>query len=176
MNDNFIIPECYIDTNLIEALVLPQKGYNHQKGCPAVAKCMKEKFGDSFAVGITDKDKRELKYLEEFNLLANNENIYLYRHRAKPHFIIQVSPAVEVFIMNAAAELGVELKEYQIPSNLEGMKKETKKIDAKSSVKYRNLFKALKKAPTFQKLANIVMYLKDNKYNADEKVLCGLLA
>lgn len=52
MSDNFIIPECYIDTNLIEELVPPQKGYNHQKGCPAVAKCMMEKFGDKFDIRI----------------------------------------------------------------------------------------------------------------------------
>lgn len=29
MNDNCIIPECYIDTNLIETLVPPSRGYNH---------------------------------------------------------------------------------------------------------------------------------------------------
>ena len=34
MSDNFIIPECYIDTNLIEALVPPQKGYNHNQTIP----------------------------------------------------------------------------------------------------------------------------------------------
>ena len=176
MNDSFIIPECYVDTNLIEALVPPQRGYNHQKGCPAVAKCMKEKFGDKFAVGITDKDKRELKYLEEFNLLANDESIYLYKHKEKPHYIIQVSPAVEDFILNAVAELGIELKEHQIPSDLESMKKETKKIDAKSSVKYRNLFKNLKKASTFKKLANIVRYLKEKQYRADDTELSGLIS
>lgn len=171
MSDNFIIPECYIDTNLIEALEPPQKGYNHQKGCPAVAKCMMEKFGDKFAVGITDKDKRELKYLEEFNLLANDKSIYLYKHKEKPHFIIQVSPAVEVFILNAVKELGVDLEKHNIPSDFE----KTKKIDAKSSVKYRNLFKALKKASTFVKLASIVRYLKEEQYNADEHVLMGIL-
>lgn len=55
------------------------------------------------------------------------------------------------------------------------MKKETKKIDAISSVKYRNLFKSLKKTSTFEKLANIVRYLKENQYRADEEVLRGLL-
>lgn len=59
MSDNFIIPECYIDTNLIEALVPPQKGYNHQKGCPAVAKCMMEKFGDKFAIEGTVRKRRK---------------------------------------------------------------------------------------------------------------------
>lgn len=112
-NDNCIIPECYIDTNLIETLAPPQRGYNHQKGCPAVAKCMIEKFGNELAIGIIDKDKKEIKYLEKFNLLAANDSIYIYKHKEKHHYIIQVSPAVEVFILNAASELGVELKRFR---------------------------------------------------------------
>lgn len=92
------------------------------------------------------------------------------------NFIIPASPAVEVFILNAVKELGVDLEKHNIPSDLESMKKETKKIDAKSSVKYRNLFKALKKASTFEKLAAIVRYLKENQYKADKQVLSDILA
>lgn len=91
------------------------------------------------------------------------------------NFIIPASPAVEVFILNAVKELGVDLEKHNIPSDFESMKKETKKIDAKSSVKYRNLFKALKKASTFVKLVSIVRYLKEKQYNADEEVLIGIL-
>ena len=91
------------------------------------------------------------------------------------NFIIPASPAVEVFILNAVKELGVDLEKHNIPSDFESMKKETKKIDAKSSVKYRNLFKALKKASTFVKLASIVRYLKEEQYNADEEVLIGMM-
>ena len=45
MAELYIIPECYVDTNLIETLVPTAKGYNHQKGCNNVVKVMKEKFG-----------------------------------------------------------------------------------------------------------------------------------
>ena len=74
MSSTSIIPECYVDTNLIETLVPPKdgKGYNHRKGCPAVAKVMMEKFADRFALGIMDKDKKMVKYLEEFDLIATN--------------------------------------------------------------------------------------------------------
>ncbi len=44
--EDFIIPECYIDTNLVETLVCTG-GCNHQKGCNTVAKVMQDKFGDS---------------------------------------------------------------------------------------------------------------------------------
>ncbi len=47
-----IIPECFLDTNLIESITHPDKGYNHQKGCNKVAGLMMDKLEDSFALGI----------------------------------------------------------------------------------------------------------------------------
>src|SRR6266540_5277344 len=74
-----VIPECYIDTNLIETLVPPNKGYNHQKGCGTVTKVMREYFADNFAVGVVDKDKQELDYLKEFFLVLAKGSIELYK-------------------------------------------------------------------------------------------------
>ena len=51
-----LIPECYIDTNLIETISF--KGCNHQKSCSMVANTMKKKYAERFAVGIIDKDKK----------------------------------------------------------------------------------------------------------------------
>ena len=169
--DNLILPECYIETNLIEALVPPQHGYNHQKGCPAVAKKMKEKFADSFALGIMDKDKRRVSYLQEFSLIASDQDLEIYKHKERPHYILLISPAVEGFILKAASTLKLDLRTYEIPVSLEGMKKETKQIDAQSSRKYRKLFRALSPAPEFQKLAKIISYLKDKRYEAQEGVI-----
>lgn len=78
---DFIIPECYIDTNLVETLVFTG-GCNHQKGCNQVAKVMQEKFANRFAVGIIDADKRRPSYLNEFEKLrpANTSNSSVIRH------------------------------------------------------------------------------------------------
>jgi len=38
--DDLIIPECSLDTLLVETLVFPKKAYNHQKGCNTVCKVM----------------------------------------------------------------------------------------------------------------------------------------
>lgn len=173
--DNLILPECYMDTNLIETLVPPQRGYNHQKGCPAVAKKMKERFSDSFALGIMDNDKRHVSYLQEFLPIASDQAIEIYKHKDRPHYILLISPAVEGFILKAASDLGVDLGNYDIPGTLEGMKQETKQVDAKNSQKYRKLFKALKPAPEFQKLADIISYLKTETYKAQESVLKNML-
>ena len=51
MKDLFIIPECYIDTNLVETLIITD-GCNHQKGCNTVVKTMQQKFANAFSVGI----------------------------------------------------------------------------------------------------------------------------
>ena len=68
---DYIIPECYVDTNLVETLVC-KAGCNHQKGCNQVAKVMQEKFADRFAVGIIDADKRKPGYLNNFNEIASS--------------------------------------------------------------------------------------------------------
>lgn len=65
MKDLFIIPECYIDTNLVESLITTE-GCNHQKGCNTVANTMKNKFKDNFAVGIIDNDKRQIPMYPNF--------------------------------------------------------------------------------------------------------------
>ena len=64
--DKSIIPECFADTLLIETLVPTKQGYNHQHNCFKVEATMKVL--NRFAVGIIDKDKKQVKYLNEFEL------------------------------------------------------------------------------------------------------------
>jgi hypothetical protein len=169
MFDLNIIPECYVDTNLIQTLVPTSSGYNHAKGCPAVAKKMQEKFSDKFSVGIMDNDKRKVSYLSEFDEVANDKKIYVFKHKIRCHYIILISPAVEGFILDAVNELSINLRKYKIPSTLDTMKKETKQIDAKSCIKYTNLFKKLRGASEFKKLARLILYLKNYPFSATNK-------
>lgn len=168
-----ILPECYIDTNLVNTLV--GKSCNHQKGCPTVFKVMNERFKDSFALGVIDKDKREPKAIESFLFLCNNEYIYLYKHVTRPHYIIQVSPAEEVFILHAAEELGIHFSDFGLPEDMESLKQYTKKADAKSSSIFTSLFTVLKESPTFKTLNNLLNYLLANKYTADISILSNII-
>lgn len=88
--DQSVIPECFVDTNLIETLVPPIKQYNHQKGCGTIAKIMKERFADRFALGIIDKDKFEVAYLMEFTVVIKKGSLILHKHNSSPlpHFLI----------------------------------------------------------------------------------------
>ena len=170
--DLHIIPECYVDTNLIETLVPPDgRGYNHQKGCPNVAKTMLEhaKLKDGFAVGIIDKDKREIAYARNFDVIVDNAQLQLLKHPQKHHYFIRIVPIMEKFILTNAEEVGIDLKEYGLSSDLTTLRKMAKKIDSKDDVKFKRLFKDLKKngASGVVKLADWVAYLKEKNYNAD---------
>ena len=170
--DLHIIPECYVDTNLIETLVRPDgRGYNHQKGCSTVAKVMTEhiQLKDGFALGIIDKDKREIDYIQDFDIIVDSEQLQLLKHPKKHHYFIRIVPIMERFILTNAEEVGIDLKEYGLSSDLTTLCKMAKKVDSKEDVKFKRLFKDLKKkgASGIIKLADWVSYLKENNYNAN---------
>ena len=98
MKDLFIIPECYIDTNLVETLIITD-GCNHQKGCNTVVKTMQQKFANTFSVGIIDEDKRQVSYVKEFSEIARTPSLRLKKHGSKPHYLIMVSPAMDGFLL-----------------------------------------------------------------------------
>jgi hypothetical protein len=139
--DDCFIPECYIDTMLIETIAPPGKsGYNHQKGCGTVTKVMKEKFVDRFAVGIIDKDKREVDYLNEFFTITKNDSLLLHKHNNRHHYIIQINPAMERFIMKSADDVGISLANFNLPTNLGSFSKVSKTINTKKDHRFKQLF------------------------------------
>ena len=164
-----LIPECYVDTNLVETVSFA--GCNHQKSCSMVAGTMQRKYADRFAVGIIDRDKREVPYLKEFDAVADNGSVYLLRHRERPHYILQISPAVEMFVLDAVAEKGLRLEDYGLPSDMEALKRRTKTVTSKRDVAFRQLFKDLADTTQFKLLGAVLRYLVEQKYNADVQIL-----
>ncbi|MBO9634595.1 MAG: hypothetical protein J7578_15890, partial [Chitinophagaceae bacterium] len=110
MMDLNILPECFVDTNLIETLVPPVRGYNHQMGCGTVSRKMQKNLSDSFALGIIDKDKKELDYLKEFDEVVVRGSLCLHKHKKKHHYIIQIQPAIERFMIHCAQCCGISLE------------------------------------------------------------------
>jgi hypothetical protein len=171
--DQSVIPECFIDTNLLETLVPPITQYNHQKGCGTVTKVMKERFTDRFALGIIDKDKYQVDYLKEFEEVCSNGSLILHKHRKRHHYIIQINPAMERFILNSADEVGISLQDFGLPVNIDLLKKESKTVISKKDERFKKLFKSLREhsAPEIIKLSTWISYLKEKNYKADISIL-----
>lgn len=170
---DFIIPECYVDTNLVETLVC-QGGCNHQKGCNQVAKVMQEKFADRFAVGIIDADKRRPSYLDSFYLLASSEHLQLFRHQSRPHYIILVHPAIDGFIL-ACVEAGqADLSKYGLSSVLKEFTAQTKNVMSNKDARFKRLFKSIENVPEIRLLKAVITYLAANKYQVSDVELTTL--
>ena len=170
--DLCIIPECYVDTNLIETIAPPSgSGYNHKKGCSTVIKTMLEHahLKDGFAVGIIDKDKREIDYAQFFDIIVDESQLQLLKHPQKHHYIIRIVPAIEKWLIQNAKEVGINLTDYGLSEDLTTLCKISKKIDSKKDVRFKQLFKDLRKreASGVVKLADWITYLKENNYTAD---------
>lgn len=175
MAELYIIPECYIDTNLLEVLVPTAQGYNHQKGCNNVAKVMQKKLTDEFAVGIVDKDKRQISYVDEFKEVAHTESLSFYKHPEKEHYLIMISPAVDCFILKCAEEEGVDLEKYGLSSDLKSFTKQTKLVTSKDDATFKKLFQELKNADEAIVLKQTLKYLKENKYLSDPERLKAII-
>ena len=172
LKDTAIIPECYVDTNLTETLT----GIicNHQKGCPNVVKQMKEKRTDRFALGIIDKDKRQVGYIDEFSKIVGNEHLEVLKHKSRPHYIVYIIPAIEAFILSAATEQRINLTDYGLPTELETLKRHTKQQDSKNDPRFSNLFKAIKETTSFKLLGKLILYLLEHPYDAEEKEIVSM--
>jgi hypothetical protein len=178
--DDRILPECFIDTILVETLVFPQKAYNHQKGCNTVCKVMQEDrlLKDDFALGILDDDKRKPDYLKVFDFIVELHQLKLFKHPKKHHYLI-LHPPIENWIIGQVNEINqtnekkLILTDYDLPTDLKGLKTITKIANSKNNPCFKRLFRDLKNknASGITQLANWIEYLKTNPYNADKETL-----
>lgn len=170
---DYIIPECYIDTNLVETLVCTA-GCNHQKGCNQVAKVMMDKFSDRFAVGIIDADKRKPGYLNEFSIIASSKHIELFRHSCRPHFMILVHPAADGFILACAEAAGVNIKDYNLPPTLKEFTSQTKNVMSSKDLRFKRLFRSMENSGEIYLLKSLISYLTSTDYNADDEEISSI--
>lgn len=165
--DWHIVPECYIDTNLAEFL-LDSHGVNHQKGCNAVAKKMMESnLKDQFSIGIIDNDKRQHSYMSEFEEIAHTQHVTLLKHKERPHYFIRISPAMDQFLLDCAAEQGINLQDYGLPSELSEFTKVTKDVKVKNDYRFKSLFGVLADSKELSKLRSVINYMNDKQYKCD---------
>ena len=166
------MPECYADTLLIEALVPSKAGYNHKMGCFKVEAEMKSGvLKDKFAVGIIDNDKRQIKYLNEFEEIDKIEgSLILWKHRTKSHYIIQICPALEKWVLNVCELERINLVEFGLSTDLEELKRYTKSQSGLEDKKLKSLFKTISNKYNSKdvcKLRSWIDILKNKTYKVE---------
>lgn len=169
---NEIMPECYIDTTLISTLLGAK--VSHKNSCNEVTRAMeKGRYSDDFAVGIIDNDKREPSYTSEFEELGSTENLTFLKHKTKKQFLIKIGKpkkAMETFLMNSVSAIGMKIEDFGLPSGLKELLAVTKdSITTQMDPRILKLCKTLRSAPEVNKLKDVLAYLADKRYEADEE-------
>ena len=162
-----ILPECFIDTVLAETLVFPQRGYKHIKGCNKVLSEMNKKSNNAL-LGIIDDDKCVPSSFKSFDLLRkHSENLAIYKHNKKPHYIVKIRKAAEDFILKNVEKCNISMIDYNLPDKLPDLIKQTKNITSKNNPDLKRLFLAIKqnKNSDFYILAQWIEKFKINPYN-----------
>jgi hypothetical protein len=167
--DLLILPECFIDTTLAETLSFPKRGYKHIKGCNKVLLEMERK-PDNALLGIIDDDKCVPSAFGFFELKEkHSENLAIYKHRERLHYIVRIGKAAEDFILKNAEKCGISMSDYNLPDNLPDLVKQTKNTTVKNDPDLKRLFSVLKQNENsdFYKLAEWIECFKANPYNRD---------
>lgn len=171
-----IMPECYVDTNLIEYLL--NAGVNHQHCCSKVVAQLNSTFIDRFAIGIIDKDKVQLGYIRECDTIAQTRHLTLIKHRERHQYLVTIAPAIDKFILDCAKEQKVDVTAFGLPQELKNFTSESKKVSSNSDSRFKSLFAAIKDNSEICSLKLALKYLCDNKYSSDstrlEQIFAGL--
>lgn len=159
-----VIPECFIDTNLIEFLLNAK--VNHQHSCNNVIKALNDK-KDEFSIGIIDNDKRKVAYINDCKEIIKTKRLTLFKHKERNQYLITIYPAADDFILNCAKEQGVDVSNFGLPINLKDFLKETKTITSNKDQRFKKLFKEIKNHKEISLLQKVLTYLCENKYQSD---------
>jgi hypothetical protein len=176
--DLHFIPECYVDTNLVETLLSvfnTPVAVNHQKGCNTVANTMIKKLHDDFAVGIIDNDKQKHSYTLEFVEIGRSEHLVITKHKQRPHFFIIINPAMECFILDVADRKQINMSDFDLQGEISNFKKDTKCVSTKEDPNFKKLFKALKDDDEFKLLGELLEYFHREKCKAKSDIIKSIL-
>lgn len=168
MTELSIIPECYVDTKVAEILGESLKKYNHQHGCGDVANELRN--NDRIALGIIDEDKNKgpaAKYFSEFEIIKEENNLILKRHKQKKQFLILICPEIEEWLLNDANKVNINPNsdEYKLPDELKGFKNISKIKDIDRNEGFYRFIKALvkEKSPSITTLKKWIIEFKTNQ-------------
>jgi hypothetical protein len=164
-----IVPECYVDTKIAEILGQAKK-YNHQHGCGDVANVLKNKFQNNIALGIIDQDENKgpgAKYFLEFEILIEENNLILKKHKSKKQYLILICPEVEKWLLTDSQKVNIDPADdlYKLPGQLTGFVQKTKNQNIDKNEGFKRFIKALvkEKAPSITTLKHWIELFKEGQ-------------
>jgi hypothetical protein len=143
---NFILPECYADTTLIE--VLGYKKTNHQSGVNNVLKIIKEKYSNKKSIGFIDKDKRngDREYKLYLTIKSEFNGSLLLKQKPNSQNYLIEHPNMEMWLNSMADSLNVDKSKFGV-NDLLTNKDKYKKQSILKDVHFRNFINALSQKP-----------------------------
>lgn len=140
-----IVPECYVDTKLVEILG-EFKRCNHQHGCGDVSRELLTKLKNNISLGIIDQDPNKgfkSKYFNEFNIIKEEENLILQKHPKQSQYLILICPEIEEWLFNNAQSVKLSPENFGLPKGLKGFKKESKSENINKNIGFYRFVKEL---------------------------------
>ncbi len=173
-----ILPECEADTRVVNIIMEIKQSVRHRGGINEVVEPLKNQksflFNDS-ALAIVDEDKlpnnkrksNYPNYFLEFVDIKSTERLSLKKHKIKAHYLIEIKPAIEVWLLNEAIAVNVNPTEYNLSANLKELIIETKKKEIERNEDFTRFIKALKRnnAPSITLLKEWIDAFRNNQIN-----------
>ncbi len=162
-----ILPECFVDTKVVEIITYASEKYNHQHGCGQIANQLKNRLKNNVAIGIIDEDKNKgpvANYFLEFEEIKSENGLILKRHNAREQYLILICPEIEQWLLTNAIAVGIEPSAFNLPQKLKGFKQITKTQDIDKNIDFYQFIKSLlnKRAPGIITLRQWIDAFKTN--------------
>lgn len=170
------MPECYLDTNLVEVLLNKPYAVNHKKGNSSIVKAMdSDRLKNGFVVALIDDDKVKVKVLENYTKINRlcKTTLKLFKHPQRTHFVIQVAPAIEKWILNECEKGGINLEEFGLPGELSGLR-HMKGLSQRNDGRFKNLFKCMADVEACDEIIEMkkwLMFFRDNNIQTNIDLL-----
>ena len=131
---------------------------------------MKTNYKEGFALGIIDKDKRDIDYLKEFEKIKEVENeLILWKHKENHHYLIQICPAIESWILRRATEMKLNLEDFGLKNTLNELRDFTKNVTSQKDERLKKVFRVMRNSDNMvvTTLRSWIVNLKENKFKVD---------
>ncbi|MBQ1192483.1 MAG: hypothetical protein IIX43_09445, partial [Bacteroidales bacterium] len=116
---------------------------------------------------IIDNDKRKVAYINDCKEIIKTKHLTLFKHKERNQYLITIYPAADGFIFNIAKEEGVNLSDFDLPTEFEDFLEETKTETSNKDQRFKKLFKEIKNHKEISLLQKVLTYLCENKYQSD---------